>query len=213
MTLGLIGKVNTYELNKENNLLFQHNYYGKQKLSREQNIPVSQLQEQNTYYIFPYTEETFKIAEERAKKMYENGFSMRSFSKIYVQRIFGLEFANTIFFNKIEESDFTRAVYEQIENIILTQLRKKHFTYKDEVLKFVKIDTEIYRHYEEVYPKVRFYNSRRIIAEFEYQRSVKIICNTHNIGYAMTNKKMKELFGLKNNKKILYDKAYVENAN
>ena len=100
-TLGFIGKKNPYELNKENPLLFQHNLQGKLNLSRSMGINISNIKDQNFYYLPIYTDETLQIAERRAEIMYKNGFSTKSFSKIFLQRIFGLDFANTIFFNDI----------------------------------------------------------------------------------------------------------------
>lgn len=210
-TLGLIGKVNPYEIYSKNGLLHQHTEAGKQSLSRKTGIPINQIKEQNIYYIFPYTEEILKTAEERAKLMYANGFSMGSFSKIFLQRVFGLDFANTIFFNDIEESNFTLAVFEQIEDIVNAKIFIKHYTYKNDVLKSVKIDTDTYRHYEEIYKKARITSAWKV-AEFEYGRSIQIICNKHNLGYSMSNKKMKEIFRLEQNRKIIYDKNYVDNV-
>lgn len=207
VALGLIGKRNPYEVNSENGLLFQHSMQGKVALARKLNVPISKLKEQNLYYLIPYTDQAIQVAEDRAKVMYENGFSTKSFSKIFLQRVFGLEFANTVFFNNIQESDFTLAVFNEIELVLLEQLKKKHYSYKEEIINYVAIDTDTYRHYEEAY-KTRRFDNRKAIAEFEFGRSIQIICNKHDLGYAMSNKKMKVIFGLKKNKKIIYDKAY-----
>ncbi len=209
VTLGLIGKVNPYKVNSENGLLFQHSQAGKQKLSRKTGIPRNQIKEQNIYYIFPYTEDILQTAEQRAKILCKNGFCMGAFSKIFVQRVFDLEFANTIYFNDIGESDFTLNVFNQIQDIVMTKLLIKHFTYKDEVLRNIQIDTNIYRHYEEIYPKAKI-TSKWKVAEFEYKRSIQIICNKCNLEHSMSNKELNKLFDLKQNKKIIYDKNYVE---
>lgn len=211
VTLGLIGKVNPYKVNSENGLLFQHSQSGKQSLSRKTGIPINQIKEQNIYYIFPYTDEILKTAEERAKLMYDNGFSMGSFSKIFLQRVFGLDFANTIYFNDIGESEFTLAVFNQIQNIVIEKLSTKHYTYKNDILKSVKIDSYIYEQYEELYKKAQI-TSKWKVAEFEYRRSIQIICNKCDFGYSMSNKELNKLFGLRQNKKIIYDKEYVENS-
>lgn len=207
-TLGFIGKKNPYELNKENPLLFQHNLQGKLNLSRSMGINISNIKDQNFYYLPIYTDGTLQIAEQRAKIMYKNGFSTKSFSKIFLQRIFGLDFANTIFFNNIEESDFTLEVYNQIQKILLRKLKEKHFAYKEEIINEVDIDPLIYRHYESSY-KAKF-NTVQAVAEFEFGRSIQIICNEFDIGYAISNKYMKAIFGLKSNKKILFDKNYFQ---
>lgn len=207
-TLGFIGKKNPYELNKENPLLFQHNLQGKLNLSRSMGINISNIKDQNFYYLPIYTDETLQIAERRAEIMYKNGFSTKSFSKIFLQRIFGLDFANTIFFNDIEESEFTLEVYNQIQEILLRKLEKKHFTYKEEIINEVDIDPLIYRHYECSY-KAKF-NTVQAVAEFEFGRSIQIICNEFDIGYAISDKYMKAIFGLKKNKKILFDKNYFQ---
>ena len=207
-TLGFIGKKNPYELNKENPLLFQHNLQGKLNLSRSMGINISNIKDQNFYYLPIYTDETLQIAEQRAEIMYKNGFSTKSFSKIFLQRIFGLDFANTIFFNDIEESEFTLEVYNQIQEILLRKLEKKHFTYKEEIINEVDIDPLIYRHYECSY-KAKF-NTVQAVAEFEFGRSIQIICNEFDIGYAISDKYMKAIFGLKKNKKILFDKNYFQ---
>ncbi len=211
VALGLIGKVNPYKVNSKNYLLFQHSRAGKQNLARKTGIQKEKIQEQNIYYIFPYTQDILQVAEQRAKIMYNSGLNMRSFSKIFLQRIFGLDFANTVFFNDIEESEFTLAVFEQIKDIIMSELLIKHYTYKNEILKNVKIDMDTYRHYEKVYRKSRITNEWKI-AEFEFGRSIQIICNRYNLGYSMSNKKMNKLFGLKQNKKIIYDKDYVKKS-
>lgn len=207
-TLGFIGKKNPYELNKENPLLFQHNLQGKLNLSRSMGINISNIKDQNFYYLPIYTDETLQIAERRAEIMYKNGFSTKSFSKIFLQRIFGLDFANTIFFNDIEESEFTLEVYNQIQEILLRKLEKKHFTYKEEIINEVDIDPLIYRHYECSY-KAKF-NTVQAVAEFEFGRSIQIIRNEFDIGYAISDKYMKAIFGLKKNKKILFDKNYFQ---
>ena len=207
-TLGFIGKKNPYELNKENPLLFQHNLQGKLNLSRSMGINISNIKDQNFYYLPIYTDETLQIAEQRAEIMYKSGFSTKSFSKIFLQRIFGLDFANTIFFNNIEESDFTLEVYNQIQKILLRKLKEKHFAYKEEIINEVDIDPLIYRHYESLY-KAKF-NTVQAVAEFEFGRSIQIICNEFDIGYAISNKYMKVIFGLKSNKKILFDKNYFQ---
>lgn len=211
VTLGLIGKVNPYKVNSQNGLLFQHSQAGKQSLSKKTGISINKIKEQNIYYLLPYTEDILQTAEQREKIMCENGFSIRAFSKIFVQRVFGLDFANTIYFNDIGESEFTLDVFNQIQDIIITKLLTKHFTYKDEVLKNVKIDTDIYRHYEEIYPKAKI-TSEWKVAEFEYRRSIQIICNKCNFGHSMSNKELNKLFDLKQNKKIIYDKNYVKNS-
>ena len=203
-TLGFIGKKNPYELNKENPLLFQHNLQGKLNLSRSMGINISNIKDQNFYYLPIYTDETLQIAERRAEIMYKNGFSTKSFSKIFLQRIFGLDFANTIFFNDIEESEFTLEVYNQIQEILLRKLEKKHFTYKEEIINEVDIDPLIYRHYECSY-KAKF-NTVQAVAEFEFGRSIQIICNEFDIGYAISDKYMKAIFGLKKIKKYYLTK-------
>lgn len=207
-TLGFIGKKNPYKLNKENPLLFQHNLQGKLNLSRSMGINISNIKDQNFYYLPIYTDETLQIAEKRAEIMYKNGFSTKSFSKIFLQRIFGLDFANTIFFNTIEESDYTLEVYNQIQKILLRKLKEKHFTYKEEIINEVDIDPLIYKHYESSY-RAKF-NTIQAVAEFEFGRSIQIICNEFDIGYAISNKYMKAIFGLKSNKKILFDKNYFQ---
>ena len=88
VSLGLIGKVDTAEVQKHNNLFYQSSMIGKMNLARELGINVDFIKEQNVYYIFPYDEEILKEAECRAKAMFENGFSMKSFSKIFLQRVF-----------------------------------------------------------------------------------------------------------------------------
>lgn len=211
VSLGLIGKVNPFELNKKNGLLAQHNLQGKVALAKKLRIPISEVQEQNMYYIFPYTKEILQRAEQRAKTMYENGFSLRSFSKIFLQRVFGLEFANTVFFNDIQESKFTMALYQQIEDVALKMLEQKHFTFKQEIIANIKIDITVYKHYEIIYPKVKFKDSKQAVVEFEYGRSIKMICNNRDIECCMSNKELNGIFGLKSNKQILYDKDYVEN--
>lgn len=208
VALGFLGKVNPFEINCKNGLLFQHSQDGKQKLSHKTGISIDKIKEQSIYYLFPYTEKVLQIAEERAKVMVNNGFNMQSFSKVFLQRCFGLQFANSIFFTKNKETEFTLGLFMQIEGIVLKILEEKHFTYKEEVLSYLQIDTDIYRHHEEIYKKSRMTSAEKI-ANFEFGRSIHIICNKYNIGYAMATKDLKAIFGLKKNKKILYDKEYV----
>ena len=141
--------------------------------------------------------------------MCENGFCKRSFSKIFLQRVFGLDFANNVFFNDIEESEYTQAVFDETEKIILKNIAKKQFTFKDEVIKegAKSIDDTIYKYYEENYFR-RNARSVEQIAEFEFGRSVQIICNKHELSYKMSDKYMRKMFNLRNNKKLIYDKEY-----
>lgn len=211
VALGLIGKVDTFEIRKKNKLFEEFSMIGKMKLAESKGISLKNVKDQNMYYIFPYDEKILQEAENRAKAMIENGFSMKSFSKIFLQRVFGLDFANSVYFNDIEESEYTQAVVEEIEKVVLEMIKRKHFTFKDEVVKKVakSIDTTIYKHYEENYFK-RKTTSAEKIAEFEYGRSIQMICNSNDLESSMSNKYMKIIFNLKNNKKLIYDKEYYE---
>lgn len=40
-----------------------------------------------------------------------------------------------------------------------------------------------------------------------------MICNDNELAFAMSNKAMKEVFNLKNNKKIIFDNEYFEMIN
>lgn len=204
-TLGLIGKANTFNLCKENLLFGQHILDARIKKARALKTNLRNVKPPNTYYIFPYSEEVFQVAEQRAKAIIDNKISTTSFSKICLQRVFGLEFANSIIFDKNEESEYTLAVYNQIEEIILQKLKEKHYTFKDEVVKAVRIDHEIYTKHETTY---RRYKDKVAIALFEYGRTYGIICNKYGIGIAMSTKEMREMFGLENNKLLLYDIQY-----
>ena len=209
VALGLIGKVNTFEIRKQNKLFEEYSMIGKMKRARREGISLEKVRDQNVYFIFPYDKNILKEAENRAKIMCESGFSKRSFSKIFLQRVFGLAFANNVFFNDIEESEYTQAVFDETEKIILKNIAQKHFTFKDEVVKEVakSIDSTIYKHYEENYFR-RNVRSAEQIAEFEFGRSVQIICNKHELGYKLSDKYMRKMFNLRNNKKLIYDKEF-----
>ncbi len=209
VTLGLLAKVDTFEIRKQNKLFEEYSMIGKMKRARKEGISLEKVRDQNIYYIFPYDENILKEAENRAKIMCENGFCKRSFSKIFLQRVFGLDFANNVFFNDIEESEYTQAVFDETEKIILKNIAKKQFTFKDEVIKEVakSIDDTIYKYYEENYFR-RNARSVEQIAEFEFGRSVQIICNKHELSYKMSDKYMRKMFNLRNNKKLIYDKEY-----
>lgn len=209
VSLGLLGKVDTLKIRRKNKLFEEYSMIGKMKRARKEGISLEKVRDQNVYFIFPYDENILKEAENRAKIMCENGFSKRSFSKIFLQRVFGLGFANTVFFNDIEESEYTQAVFSKTEEVILENIAKKHFTFKDEVIKEVakSIDSDIYKNYEENYFR-RNVRSAEQIAEFEFGRSVQIICNKHELEYKMSDKYMRKMFKLRNNKKLIYDKEY-----
>ncbi len=211
VALGFIGKVDTFEIRKQNKTFEEFSMIGKMKLAKSKGISLKNVKDQNMYYIFPYDEKILKEAENRAKAMFENGFSMNSFSKIFLQRVFGLDFANSVYFNNIEESEYTQAVVEEIEKAVLEKIKRKHFTFKDEIIREVSksIDTTIYRYYEENYFKSKTTSAEKI-AQFELGRSIQMICNSNDLGYAMSNKYMKRIFNLKNNKKLIYDKGYYE---
>ena len=209
VTLGLLGKVNTFEIRKQNKLFEEYSMIGKMKRARKEGISLEKVRDQNVYFIFPYDKNILKEAENREKIMCENGFSKRSFSKIFLQRVFGLAFANNVFFNDIEESEYTQAVFDETEKIILKNIAQKHFTFKDEVVKEVakSINSDIYKHYETNYFR-RNVKSAEQIAEFEFGRSVQIICNKHELGYKLSDKYMRKMFNLRNNKKLIYDKEF-----
>ena len=211
VVLGFVGKVDTSEVFKHNHLFYEYTMLGKIEVTRKFGISHSCVKDQNVYYVFSYNEKILQEAENRAKVMYENGFSMKSFSKIYLQRVFGLDFANNVYFNDIEESEYTQAVAEKIEKVILEMIKRKHFTFKDEIVNEVakSIDTTIYKHYEENYFKGKTTSTEKI-AGFEYGRSIKMICANNELGYTMSNKYMKRIFNLKNNKKLIYNKKYFE---
>lgn len=209
VTLGLLGKVDTFEIRKQNKLFEEYSMIGKMKRARKEGISLEKVRDQNVYFIFPYDKNILKEAENRAKIMCESGFSKRSFSKVFLQRVFGLAFANNVFFNDIEESEYTQAVFDETEEVILKNIAKKHFTFKDEVVKEVakSINSDIYKHYETNYFR-RNVKSAEQIAEFEFGRSVQIICNKHELGYKLSDKYMRKMFKLRNNKKLIYDKEY-----
>lgn len=215
--LGLIGKVNAYNI--ESYEVFQ------QELNRQSKIlDVQTLNNLNIiknddkkidfnftslYYISKIKNVILTEAEERASKLFENNFSIRAFTSLYLAKYFDLEEAERVYFNKnlLFYTEYSSFLQNEIKEEIKELVKIQGYANKSQVYKNVKEscvahdfelrDFKIGRH------RVSSYNTflteyKRITAEF--------LQENENIKLSSTpTKQMMKIFNLKDKQHIFYD--------
>lgn len=87
------------------------------------------------YFAIPiYNDMIFKEAEERAKKLLENGYKQSTFSKTIVIETFGQDFSDKIFLDSREKTDKQIERENLVFSVIRKQVKEKGYTTKDDVL-------------------------------------------------------------------------------
>lgn len=145
--LGLIYKLDTSKISSQDSYKIR-----KSREKREEKIEEKSVEESKAryvksvnYFAIPlYNEEILKRAEERAKRLYDNGYKQSTFSKEIVIETFGQEFADKIFLDKRKK---TSAGAERESLVFLTiarQVKAKGYTTKSEVLDELAFQIDIF---------------------------------------------------------------------
>lgn len=154
----------------------------------------------NFYSIPAYDENCLRNANDIAKKLVDNNFRMNAFSKIFLIKVFGEEFANQIFDDDRRVTEYSDYIKTKIETFIMKDMKKYGYTYKQRIIDKLKINLS------KVKPQEYGFNrgSRKEIISREFDRSISEIIKANNLVYKKANKELKERFKLKGYKYIIY---------
>jgi hypothetical protein len=158
------------------------------------------LKEVNFYTIPPYTDNLLRRSNRIAKKLLDNNFRMNGFSKNFLIKVFGQKFANNVFPDERAITEYSNYVALEIEKFILWDVDQNGYTTKDRILQGVQINTSDLRWQEYGFHR----GSRPNILSREFDRSIKEICDKYDLFYRRANKELKERFGLRSYKNIIY---------
>lgn len=230
--LGLIGKVNPYEI--EPFSVYQQEMQRQNKIAkttsavRKNEIFFSgnkiDYNFTTLYFITKITNKKLKEADEKAKKLFENNFTIRAFTCLYIVKYFGIKEAKKVYFhdNMLENTEYSNFLQAEIKKAILLLIEKQGYANKKQVYKLVK-DKCVAKNFE--IPENRFapdYNIKREYGrprtsprntfETEYKRVLaEFLRENKNIKMSSTpTKEMQEVFKLQDKQHILYDKNYLE---
>ena len=176
------------------------------------------------YFITKVTNKKLKEADEKAKKLFENNFSIRAFTCLYVVKYFGVEEAKKVYFhdNMLENTEYSNFLQGEIKKAILLLIEKQGYTNKKQIYNIVK-DKCVARNFEIPENKLApDYNIKREYGrprtsphntfETEYKRILaEFLKENKNIKLSSTpTKEMQEVFKLQDKQHILYEKKYLE---
>lgn len=176
------------------------------------------------YFIAKITNKKLEEAEEKAKKLFENSFSIRAFTCLYVVKYFGIEEAKKVYFhdNMIENTEYSDFLQAEIKKAILLLIEKQGYANKKQIYNIIK-DKCVAKNFE--IPENKFapdYNIKREYGrprvsphntfETEYKRILaEFLQENEDIKLSSTpTKEMQEVFRLQDKQHILYNKSYLE---
>lgn len=153
----------------------------------------NQLTPVNVYQIPYYDAAVLEEADKLAKIMYDHYYHLKSFSKTFVIKTFGQEYANTVYPDKRAITKQTEYVTVQITNRILKDIKERGYTTKRRVIAktFLNLEKVTSQEYG-----IHNHNRRNILTT-GFNNSIKDICNTHGLRYGRANKAIMERFHLK----------------
>lgn len=230
--LGLVGKVNPYkiepfsihqqEMQRQNKIAKTTSAVRKNEIYFNGNKIDYNFT--TLYFITKVTNKKLKEADEKAKKLFENNFSIRAFTCLYVVKYFGVEEAKKVYFhdNMLENTEYSNFLQGEIKKAILLLIEKQGYTNKKQIYNIVK-DKCVARNFEIPENKLApDYNIKREYGrprtsphntfETEYKRILaEFLKENKNIKLSSTpTKEMQEVFKLQDKQHILYDKNYLE---
>ncbi|MBT2656708.1 hypothetical protein J7E81_15925 [Bacillus sp. ISL-18] len=198
-TLGLVNKVKT-----DNRMIERRTTRETKALAKRLDIDHEKLSPPNFYTIPIYNDELLTEANHRAKVLLDNNFRTNGFSKNFLIRVFGQEFADTIFHDERQISEYSQNVQSKIEEFILKDINRQGYTTKDRVLRYVHIDYSQLLPWE--YGVTKEKQNKKAILGREFDRSISEIKDKYNLEYKKANKELKERFKLAKSKTIIYAK-------
>jgi hypothetical protein len=196
-TLGLVNKV------KPNNRMTERRAKRETKaLAKRMDINHDKLSPINFYTIPIYNDELLTEADKIAGILLKNNFRANGFSKFYLIKVFGQEFANSIFHDERYISEYSQYVQTQIEKFILKDIERHGYTSKDRILRYVQINFNLLQPWEYGFNKEK--QNKKAILSREFDRSIAEIKEKYNLEYKKANKVLKERFKLDISKTIIY---------
>jgi hypothetical protein len=198
-TLGLINKVKT-----DNRTTDRRAKRETKALGKKMGIDYEKLSTINFYTIPIYDEKLLSEANRRAKVLSDNNFRANGFSKFYLIKVFGQEFADTVFHDERYISEYSQYVQSKIEEFILKDIKRHGYTTKDRMLRYVQIDYNQLQPWE--YGFKREKQNKKAILSREFDRSITEIKEKYNLDYKKANKELKEKFKLESSITIIYEK-------
>lgn len=196
-TLGLVNKVQT-----DNRMVERRATRETKALAKKLNIDHEKLSPPNYYTIPIYNDELLTDANGRAKVLLDNNFRVNGFSKNFLIRVFGQEFADSIFHDERQISEYSQNVQSKIEEFILKDINRHGYTTKERILRYVHIDYSQLLPWE--YGVTKEKQNKKAILGREFDRSISEIKDKYNLEYKKANKELKERFKLDKNKTIIY---------
>ncbi|NHC39376.1 hypothetical protein G6549_05320 [Bacillus sp. MM2020_1] len=196
-TIGLVNKVKP-----NNRMLDRRATRENKKLAKRLNIDHEKLSPPNFYTIPIYNDDLLTEANQRAKDLLDNNFRANGFSKNFLIRVFGQEFADSVFHDERSISEFSQNVQSKIEEFILKDIHRHGYTTKVRILTYVNIKYSQLKPWENGFNKER--QNRKSILSREFDRSISEIKEKYNLEYKKANKELKEKFKLDSSKTIIY---------
>ncbi|QHE62220.1 hypothetical protein FHE72_15250 [Rossellomorea vietnamensis] len=198
-TLGLLNKVKT-----DNRMTERRATRETKTLAKAMKIEYTKLNPINFYTIPNYSVELLKEADRRAKVLIDNNFRTNGFSKFYLIKVFGQDFANSVFHDERYISEYSQYVQTQIEKFIFKDIKRHGYTTKDRTLRYVQINYSLLQPWEYGFNKEK--QNKKAILSREFDRSISEIKGKYSLEYKKANKELKEKFKLDSNKTIIFEK-------
>jgi len=198
-TLGLLNKVKT-----DNRMTERKTTRETKALAKRMDIDHEKLSPINFYTIPIYNNELLTEANRKAEVLLDNNFRTNGFSKFFLIKVFGQEFADTIFHDERYISEYSQYVQTQIEKFILNDIKRHGYTTKDRILRYVQVNYSQMQPWEHGFKKE--IQSKKAILNREFDRSISEIKDKYNLEYRKANKELKERFKLATSKTVIYAK-------
>ena len=196
-TLGLLNKV------KPNNRMTERRATRETKaLAKKMGIDYKKLSPINFYTSPIYNDELLTEANRRAKVLSDNNFRANGFSKFFLIKVFGQEFANTVFHDERYISEYSQYVQTQLEKFILNDIDRHGYTTKERILRYVQINYSQLQPWEYGFKKEK--QNKKAILSREFDRSISEIKEKYTLEYKKANKELKEKFKLDSSKTIIF---------
>ncbi|MCM3705198.1 MULTISPECIES: hypothetical protein [Cytobacillus] len=197
-TLGLLNKVKTNNRTTERRAIRET-----KALAQKMGIDYKKLSPINFYTISIYNKELLTESNRRAKVLLDNNFRANGFSKFFLIKVFGQEFADSIFHDERYISEYSQYVQTQIEKFILKDINRHGYTTKERILRYVQINYSQLQPWEYGFNKEK--QNKKAILSREFDRSISEVKEKYNLEYKKANKELKEKFKLDTSKTIIFE--------
>ncbi|GKU81310.1 hypothetical protein [Niallia sp. NCCP-28] len=203
-TLGLMNKI---KIQNHNRTMDRRATRELKALAKRMNIDNHEKLSPINFYTIPiYNDELLMEANRRANVLLDNNFRANGFSKFFLIKVFGKEFADSIFHDERYISEYSKHTQTQIEKFILKDIQRHGYTTKDRILRYVQINYSQLQPWEYGFKKEK--QSKKSILSREFDRSISEIKEKYNLEYRKADKKLKERFHLNTSKTIIYENPF-----